>query len=210
MASSLLVGLTGGIGAGKSTVARALVERGALLVDGDAASRDVVDPRTPGGAALLPRIAALLGAEAIASDGSLDRAAVAARVFADDALRREYNALLRPAILAEVARRIHALRRSPGVVVHEIPLLSRATAPLPWSYDVVVTVEAEESLRMQRLQQIRGHTADEARRRIRAQGDEAGRVAVADIVLRTDGALTDTLRAADELWAQLSARRLPR
>lgn len=210
MASSLFVGLTGGIGAGKSTVARALVEHGALLVDGDAASRDVVDPRTPGGAALLPRIAALLGTEAIASDGSLDRAAVAARIFADDALRQEYNALLRPAILAEVARRIDALRRSPGVVVHEIPLLSRATAPLPWSYDVVVTVEAEESLRLQRLQQIRGHTADEARRRIRAQGDEADRVAVADIVLRTDGALTDTLHAADELWAQLNARCLPR
>ncbi|WP_262001602.1 dephospho-CoA kinase [Microbacterium sp. Mcb102] len=210
MTASTLVGLTGGIAAGKSTVARALATHGARIVDGDAAARDVVDPRTPGGAALLPRIAALLGDEVLAPDGALDRAAVAARVFGDDALRGQYNALLRPAILDEVALRIAEARHDPGVVVHEIPLLNRTTAPLPWTYDLVVTVEAVASTRLQRLQNDRGHDAAEAERRIRAQGEEADRVAIADVVLRTDGTLDETLRATASLWAQLSAERPPR
>ncbi|MFK3677856.1 dephospho-CoA kinase [Microbacterium sp. NPDC090218] len=210
MTASLLVGLTGGIAAGKSTVARALANHGARIVDGDAAARDVVDPRTPGGAALVARIATLLGDEVVAADGALDRAAVATRVFGDDELLWRYNALLRPAILAEVARRIEEARRTPGVVVHEIPLLSRTTAPLPWTYDLVVTVEASDAVRTQRLQDDRGHTAAEAERRIRAQGEEADRVAIADVVLRSDGTLDETLRATAALWEQLTAARPPR
>jgi dephospho-CoA kinase len=210
MTASTLVGLTGGIAAGKSTVARALATSGARIVDGDAAARDVVDPRTPGGATLLPRIAALLGDDVLAPDGTLDRAAVAARVFGDDELLRRYNALLRPAILAEVAGRIEEALRTPGVVVHEIPLLSRTTAPLPWTYDLVVTVEASEATRMQRLQDDRGHDAAEAARRLRAQGAETDRLAIADIVLRTDGTIDETLRATAALWERLSAVRPPR
>lgn len=210
MHPSTLVGLTGGIAAGKSTVARALAAHGARVVDGDAAARDVVDPGTPGGAALLPRIAALLGDDVLTPDCALDRAAVAARVFGDADLLYRYNVLLRPAILDEVARRIAEARRVPGIVVHEIPLLSRTTAPLPWTYDLVVTVEASEPVRMVRLQRERGHDAAEAERRLRAQGDEADRIAIADVVLRTDGALDETLRQSAALWARLSAERPPR
>lgn len=210
MTVATLVGLTGGIAAGKSTVARALAEHGARIVDGDAAARTVVDPATPDGAALLARIEALLGGGVLAPDGGLDRAAVGARVFADAELRRRYAALLRPAILDEVAARIAEAVASPGVVVHEIPLLSRRTAPLPWTYDLVVTVEAAEAVRLRRLREDRGHDHAEAERRLRAQGEEADRVAVADVVLRTDGTLDDTLAAAAALWERLSAARPPR
>ncbi|WP_226531174.1 dephospho-CoA kinase [Microbacterium paraoxydans] len=208
--STVLVGLTGGIAAGKSTVARALAALGARIVDGDAAARDVVDPRTPGGPVLVRRITALLGDDVLAADGALDRAVVATRVFGDDRLRAQYNALLRPAILAEVARRIEEARAVPGVVVHEIPLLSRTTAPLPWTYDLIVTVEAAEEVRMQRLRNGRGYDDAEAARRIRAQGEEADRVAVADVVLRTDGTLDQTRDATAALWESLSAERPPR
>ncbi|MFD7871757.1 dephospho-CoA kinase [Microbacterium sp. NPDC059771] len=210
MTAAILVGLTGGIAAGKSTVARALAAHGARIVDGDAAARAIVDPGTTDGAALLDRITALLGAEVRTADGSLDRAAVAARVFDDPALLSRYNALLRPALLAEVAARIAEARREPGVVVHEIPLLSRTTAPLPWTYDRVVTVEAAEAMRLRRLREERGHDAAEAERRLRAQGAEADRIAIANEVLRTDGTLADTLAATAVLWERLSAARPPR
>lgn len=210
MRASTLVGLTGGIAAGKSTVARVLAAHGARVVDGDAAARDVIDPGTPGGVALLARIAELLGDDVLTSDGALDRAVASARVFGDADLLHRYNALLRPAILDEVARRIAEARRVPGIVVHEIPLLSRTTAPLPWAYDLVVTVEASETVRMERLQRERGHDAADAMRRLRAQGDEADRIAIADVVLRTDGALDETLRRSAALWARLSAGRPPR
>ena len=210
MTTSTLVGLTGGIAAGKSTVARALADHGARIVDGDAAARAVVDPATPAGRSLLARIAGLLGDDALTADGALDRAAVAERVFGDDELRRQYNALLRPAILDEVGRRIADARSRGGVVVHEIPLLNRTTAALPWTYDLVVTVEAAETERMRRLVHERGHDTAEAERRLRAQGEEADRVAIADIVLRTDGSQDETLQATAALWERLSAARPPR
>ncbi len=201
----MLVGLTGGIGAGKSTVAGILAELGARIVDGDRAARDVVDPQTPTGARLISRIAALLGDSVVRDDGSLDRALVADGIFSDEELLRDYNALLRPALLDEVAHRIADATAEPGVVVHEIPLLSRTSAPLPWAYDLVVTVEAAPEMRMRRLQIDRGYGADEAVRRVRAQGDEQDRIAIADFVLRTDGSIDETRRATGELWARLNA-----
>lgn len=207
MSTSLLVGLTGGIAAGKSTVARALAAHGARIVDGDDAARAVVDHRSDDGTALLTRIADLLGADVRLADGSLDRAAVATRVFGDDGLRRDYDALMRPALLSEVERRITSARSAPGIVVHEIPLLSRRTVPLPWHYDIVVTVEARSSVRLERLKLDRGHTAEEASRRLRAQGDEADRVAIADVVIRTDGTMDETRAAVAELWVRLNDER---
>ncbi|MGS0562575.1 dephospho-CoA kinase [Microbacterium aurugineum] len=208
--TSILVGLTGGIAAGKSTVARELTALGARIVDGDAVARDVVDPRTPGGAALVRSIAELLDTDVLAADGTLDRAVVSARVFGDADLLRQYNALLRPAILSEVGARIERARRTPGVVVHEIPLLSRTTAPLPWTYDLIVTVEAAEDTRLRRLQDGRGYARAEAERRIRAQGEEVDRIAIADVVLRTDGTLEETRSATASLWERLTADRPPR
>jgi dephospho-CoA kinase len=207
MPTSTLVGLTGGIAAGKSTVARALASYGARIVDGDAAARDVVSPESPNGPILLGRIVTLLGEDVLAQNGTLDRATVASRIFDDPDLLREYNALLRRPILEEVARRIEEARRAPGVVVHEIPLLSRTSAPLPWAYDLVVTVEASEPARLRRLQTERGLDPAEAERRLRAQGEEADRVAIADVVLRTDGTLDETLRATTALWERISAER---
>ena len=207
MTPSSLVALTGGIGAGKSTVARCLAEHGARIVDGDDAARTAVDPRTPHGAALLAQIAELLGGDAVTADGTLDRGIVATRIFGDERLRRDYDALLRPAIIAEVAGRITEERRVPGVVVHEIPLLSSRTAPLPWAYDLVVTVEASEDARLARLQDARGYGREEAEARVRAQGSEADRVAIADVVLRTDGTLDETRAAATALWTRLSSGR---
>lgn len=204
------MGLTGGIGAGKSTIARALAEHGARIVDGDRAARAVVDRRTTTGDALLGQIVRVIGIDALTDDGDLDRAAVAERVFADDELLQEYNALLRPAVLAEVAQRIADACSSPGIVVHEIPLLTRSSAPLPWRYDLVITVEAAENVRLQRLQHGRGHSIDEARRRIRAQGEEADRIAIADVVLRTYVDLTETLDEIDALWARLNSEHPPR
>lgn len=205
MSGAVLVGLTGGIGAGKSTVARMLQQHGARLIDGDAVARDVVDPATPGGQELLVKISALLGSTALRADGSLDRTAVGALVFGDEALRQAYNALIHPAIRDEVGRRIAQERRSPGVIVHEIPLLRRGSAPLPWTYDLVVTVEADAAVRQHRLADGRGLDAEDARRRILAQGDEADRTAIADVVLRTDGSLAETSRQVAELWGRLTA-----
>lgn len=207
MNSALLVGLTGGIGAGKSTVARFLAAHGARLVDGDAAARDAMDPRTVSGAALLPRIAELIGSGVIDSDGGLDRQAVAARIFTDPALLQQYNALVRPTVLAAVAARVTRESSGAGVVVHELPLLSRNTPPLPWTYDLIVTVEADEQVRVARLIADRGYDSAEARRRIQAQGAEEDRLAIADHVLRTDGDLDRTRTEAAALWLRLSAAR---
>ncbi len=207
--TTLLVGLTGGIAAGKSTVARDLVMRGARLVDSDAAARDIVDPSTDRGAALLTQIEELLGPGVRTSSGALDRSAVAARVFADQPLLQQYNALMRPAILEELRERIEEATRTSGVIVHEAPLLNRTTSPLPWTYDLVVTVEASPEVRLQRLIESRAHTAADAAARIRAQGEEADRRAIADVVLRTDLGSDHTRHGIDALWSLLSAGRPP-
>ncbi|WP_300268133.1 dephospho-CoA kinase [Microbacterium sp.] len=204
-ASALLVALTGGIGAGKSTVAAILESAGARLIDADSVARDVVAPSAET-EHLRQQIAALLGDGVTHDDGSLDRQAIADRVFADEALRRAYNGLIHPAIRDEVGRRIADERCRGGIIVHEIPLLSAHSSPLPWTYDVIVTVEADAAERADRLSRIRGYDSAEAWRRIRAQGEETDRVAIADIVVRTDADRAETSRRALELWDQLTRR----
>lgn len=198
-----LIAVTGGIGAGKSTVVRRLGSHGAKIISADATARRVVDPDTARGRSLLDQVTALLGQDARRADGSLDRERVAALVFQDSTLRERYNAVIHPAIMAATADEIDALRSSEEVVLHEIPLLSADTPPLPWTYDLVVTVEADREERIHRLQQFRGYSAEQAAARISAQGAEERRTAVADVVLRTDGSLTRTERLVDELWDRL-------
>ncbi|MCR2824151.1 dephospho-CoA kinase [Microbacterium sp. zg.Y909] len=200
-----LVALTGGIGAGKSTVSRALAARGAQVIDADATARRVVDPQGPDGPVVLAQIASLLGHQVIRQDGSLDRERVAAVVFHDEELRLRYNAIIHPAIMHATAAEIAAHRGSEAVVVHEIPLLTADSADLPWTYDVIVTVEAAAHERIRRLQSDRGYTREDAEARVRAQGDEERRLAIADVVIRTDGSPADTERRADELWRRLTA-----
>jgi len=200
-----LVAITGGIGAGKSTVTRALAARGAQVIDADATARRVVDPRGSEGPGVLAQIASLLGREVIRQDGSLDRERVAAVVFHDEELRLRYNGIIHPAIMHATAREIAAHRGSEAVVVHEIPLLTADSADLPWTYDVIVTVEAAAHERIRRLQSGRGYTREHAEARVRAQGDEERRLAIADVVIRTDGSPADTERRADDLWRRLTA-----
>lgn len=200
-----LIALTGGIGAGKSTVARMLTDRGARLIDADDLARRVVDPADDRGRAVLAAIAARFGDDLIGPDGRLDRARTADRVFADPDARAAYNAIVHPALREATVDAIAALRaaRDEGIVVHEIPLLTADTGPLPWTYDLVVTVETDPEVRLDRLVSRRGYSPEHARARIAAQGDETDRIAIADVVVRTDGDLTDTERSVAEMWNRL-------
>lgn len=196
-----LIALTGGIASGKSTIARRLAEHGAVVVDADAIVRDVQRP----GSRVLEAISAEFGSDVIAPDGELDRAALAAIVFADPEARTRLNEIVHPAVRAESQRRFdEALGRGDGtVVVYDVPLLVEARVDDPW--DSVVVAHAPASIRRERLQRLRGMTAEEADRRISAQVDDDQRLAIADVVIDTAGDLEATLAQVDALWAELTA-----
>jgi dephospho-CoA kinase len=198
----LLVGLTGGIASGKSVVARRLAEHGAVVVDADAIAREVVEPGTPG----LARIAEEFGTEVIAADGSLDRAALGAIVFADPAKLAVLNGITHPAVLELSQRRFaEAGAADPdAVVVYDVPLLSEARGKA--EFDVVVVVSAPEETRIERMVSLRGMSREEAERRIRSQVSEEERRALADHVIESGGTLDETLAQADELWTVLHQR----
>lgn len=198
----LLVALTGGIASGKSTVARRLAERGAVVVDADQVARDVVAPGEPA----LERIAATFGSGVLAADGSLDRPALGAIVFADPDGRAKLNAITHPAVLARSRELFAAAAEAdPGaIVVYDIPLLVEAGRHD--EFDLVVVVHAAEEVRRDRLMTVRGMTRDEALARIRSQAPEEQRLAIADVVIDADGALEETLAQADALWENLRAR----
>jgi dephospho-CoA kinase len=187
------VGLTGGIGAGKSAVARLLAGHGAVVVDADAIAREVVAAGTPGLAAVL----AEFGAAVRAPDGGLDRAALARIVFADaDALRR-LNAIVHPLVAARRAELVDAA--PPGaVIVDDIPLL--AENRLAGGFDLVLVVTAPEQQRIERLAAGRGMAEAEARSRMAAQATDADRAAVADVLIANDGPLADLAARVDEVW----------
>lgn len=191
------VGLTGGIGSGKSTVARMLADRGAVVIDADALAREAVAPGTPGLAAVVTE----LGPSVLAADGSLDRAAVAAIVFADaDALAR-LEAVVHP-IVAQLTERRRQAAGPGAIVVHDVPLL--AENRLAGRYDLVVVVDAPDESRLRRLV-ARGLTPDDAQARMAVQAGRAERLAVADVVIDngTDlAALEDQVAA---LWERLCA-----
>lgn len=192
----LRVGLTGGIGSGKSTVARALARRGAVVIDADVIAREVVEPGQPGLAAVVERF----GAGVLDADGRLDRPKLAALVFADAAARADLNAIVHPRVAAETGRRI-AAAPSDAVVVIDVPLLVEAARS---GYDLVVVVEAPEPVRLERLVG-RGMNPEDARKRMAAQASDAERRKVADVVLDNDGSEDDLERQIDALWARLTA-----
>lgn len=191
----LAVGLTGGIGAGKSTVARQLAALGAVVVDADAVAREVVLPGTPGLAAVVEEF----GAGVLAADGSLDRPALARLAFADDARRAALNAVLHPRIAART-RALLAQAPPDAVVVHDVPLLVENR--LGPDYHLVVVVEAPEDLRRRRLVEQRGMSEQDAAARLRAQAGEAQRRAAADVLLDTSGPPERTAPAVRRLWQQ--------
>ena len=189
----LRVGLTGGIGAGKSTVAEALARLGAVVVDADQLARRVVEPGSPG----LDAVAEAFGAGVLAADGSLDRAALGRLVFSDDAARARLNGILHPRI-AELTAREVATAPADAVLVHDVPLLvENGLGP---NYQLVVVVTAPVEERVRRLVRDRGMAEQEARARIAAQADDAARAEAADVLLDNGGDRDRTLSAVQRLW----------
>jgi len=195
----LRVGLTGGIGTGKSEVSRRLASYGAVVIDADAVAREVVAPGTPG----LAEVASEFGPDVMRSDGSLDRARLAALVFADEALRRKLNAIVHP----RVRERMAELERQAGdvpVVVHDVPLL--AENQLAGGYDLVVVVDVPARIQLERLARERGMPREQAEARMHAQATREDRLAVADIVVDNSGSLAELDREVGDLWAELRKR----
>lgn len=197
-----IVALTGGIASGKSTIARRLVEHGAVLVDADALVREVQQPGSP----VLDAIAAEFGEDVLLPDGSLDRAALGSRVFGDPDAVRRLNAIVHPAVRTESTRRMQeALAADPAaVVVYDVPLLVEARASDPWQLIIVAHAPAE--VRLERLVSLRGMTAEDATARIASQVSDEARLAIADVVIDTAGTMDDTLRQVDALWSELPTR----
>ena len=193
----LRVGLTGGIGAGKSTVSRLLAARGAMVIDADRLAREVVEPGTDGYAALLDEF----GPSVLSADGSVNRATLAELVFADEAARRRLETIIHPRVRAR-AKELEAQADPQAVVVHEIPLLVETSAD---GFDVVVAVDIAEDEAVRRLLG-RGMSADDAWSRIRTQASREQRRAVADVVLDNSGGTDSLSEQVEALWRDLSAR----
>jgi dephospho-CoA kinase len=190
----LRIGLTGGIGSGKSTVSRLLGERGAVVVDADVIAREVVAPGTPGLAAIVEAF----GPTVLAADGSLDRPGLAAVVFADPQARRRLDGIVHPLVRAR-AGELEAAAPADAVVVHDVPLLAETGQGS--SYDLVVVVEADPAVRVARLVQ-RGLTADDARARIAVQATDEQRRAIADTVPDNSGTPEQLAEQVDRFWAE--------
>lgn len=187
------MGLTGGIGAGKSTVAARLREHGAAVIDADAIAREVVAPGTDGLAAVIERF----GEDLLTADGALDRQVLATRAFADEASRRDLNAIMHP----RIGERTEELMRDAGddaVVVHDVPLL--VEGGLGSAYHLVIVVDAAESTRVHRLASSRGIAEADARARIAAQATTEQRTRAADVWLDNSGESGEVRTAVDSLW----------
>jgi dephospho-CoA kinase len=195
----LRVGLTGGIGSGKSEVARRLVAHGAVLIDADLVAREVVEPGTPGLAAVI----AEFGAEVLRPDGSLDRERLGSIVFADPDRRAALGAIVHP-LISERVQELSETAPAGSVVVYDVPLL--AENDLAGTYDTVVVVDAPVETQVARLVGVRGMTEDAARARIAAQATRAERRAIADHVIDNSGTLEELFARVDALWAELSAK----
>ena len=196
----LTVGLTGGIGSGKSAVSRLLADRGAVVVDADVIAREVVEVGTAG----LSAVAQEFGSQVILADGSLDREALGQLVFNDpDALRR-LNAVVHPLIGARTSELVEQARQAgTEVLVHDVPLLvENGMAGL---YDVVVVVTAAPSTQLDRLVRLRGMSEQDARSRIGSQALLADKVAVATHLVHNDGPIRELSPQVDTLWQLLKS-----
>jgi dephospho-CoA kinase len=189
----LLVGLTGGIGSGKSTVSAGLAARGALVIDADAITRELQEPGTE----VFDRIVERFGPGVLGAGGRLDRPALAAVVFNDPGARRDLEAIVHPAVALESQRRIAALGGEADVVVYDVPLLVEAGRG---GFDVVVVVDVDPEVAVRRLVDGRGMAEADVRARIASQAGRQARLAVADRVVDNSGGLDDLERQLDELW----------
>jgi dephospho-CoA kinase len=189
----LRIGLTGGIGAGKSAAAARLEHLGAVVVDSDVLAREVVAPGTDG----LAAVVAAFGSGVLDREGALDRPALGARVFGDDAARKALEDIVHPRVRARVEE-LTAAAPADAIVVNDVPLL--VEAGLAAAYQLVVVVAAAEARRVERLARTRGMAADQARARITAQATDAQRRDAADALLVNDGSVADLHAAVDALW----------
>jgi dephospho-CoA kinase len=195
----LKVGLTGGIGAGKSEVSRLLVGHGAVLIDADRIAREVVAPGTPG----LAAVAEAFGPQVLAADGSLDRPKLGSIVFADPARLAVLNSIVHPLVGARSSE-LERAAAADAVVVHDVPLLAEnGLAPL---YDVVIVVDAAPGTQLDRLTRLRGMTEEDARARMAAQATREKRLEIADIVIDNDVPLEALQQRVGEVWADLVGR----
>lgn len=195
----LKVGLTGGIGAGKSEVSWLLVEHGAVLIDADRIAREVVEPGTPGLAAVVDAF----GEDVLAPDGSLDRPKLGSIVFADPAKLAVLNSIVHPLVGAR-SRDLENAASADAVVVHDVPLL--AENGLAALYDLVIVVDASPSTQLDRLIRLRGMTEEDARARMAAQATRDKRLEIADVVIDNDVPLQELERRVEEVWADLVER----
>jgi len=196
-----LIGLTGGIAAGKSAVAARLVEHGAVLVDADRLAREVVEPGTPGLAAIAKRF----GPGVIAADGSLNRPALGAIIFSNADGRQALNDITHPAIWRR-ARELFAAAEAADpnvVIVYDVPLLVEAAADRPMRFDLVVVVMADAATRVARLVELRGMSSDEASTRINSQATDEQRRAAADVIIDSNGTIEHTMEQVDALWERV-------
>jgi dephospho-CoA kinase len=189
----LKVGLTGGIGAGKSAVAQRLAARGAVLIDADVLAREVVAAGTEGLAAVVEAF----GHQVLGPDGELDRPALGARVFGDDAARRRLEGIIHPRVRARTAE-LTAAAAPDAIVVNDVPLL--VETGLAASYHLVVVVDADPAVRIRRLVTTRGMSEEQATARIAAQADDAVRRDAADVVLANDRDLDQLDGQVERLW----------
>ncbi|MEU3478604.1 dephospho-CoA kinase [Streptomyces sp. NPDC033754] len=195
----LKVGLTGGIGAGKSEVSRLLVSYGAVLIDADRIAREVVEPGTPG----LAAVVAAFGDDVLTGDGALDRPKLGSIVFADADRLATLNAIVHPLVGARSAE-LESRAGTGDVVVHDVPLLTEnGLAPL---YDLVVVVDASPETQLDRLVRLRGMAETEARARMTAQATRAQRLAIADLVIDNDGPLDALEPQVRKVWDELERR----
>jgi dephospho-CoA kinase len=196
----LLVGLTGGIGSGKSTVARLLERRGAAVIDADQLAREAVAKGTPG----YDRVVEAFGHDVVTSDGALDRSALAARIFSDPVQRSTLEAIVHPEVARRFGDQVDAYRGTDRVVVYVTPLLVElGLAP---AFDVVIVVTASPHLRVSRGASDRGLSPDEVRGRMAAQATDEQRAEVADVLIDNDGSLAELEPQVDRLWIDHMAR----
>jgi dephospho-CoA kinase len=190
----IVVGLTGGIGSGKSTVAQLLARRGAVIVDADAIVHELQQPGSP----LLEQLAERFGPEIIAGGGALDRAKLAALAFGDDGAVTDLNTIVHPAVRHEIARRVAANARTDNVVVLDIPLITDRDT---YAMAALVVVDVPTEVAVQRVVAERAITEDQVRSRMAAQLPREQRLAMADRVIDNSGDRKALERQVDDVWA---------
>lgn len=197
-----LIGLTGGIASGKSVIARRLAEHGAVHIDADELARQVVEPGEPA----LMDIEREFGRDVIGADGRLDRAALAAVIFRDPERRATLNSVTHPAVKRRALDLMTTAEAADphAVVVYDVPLLVEAKVDAEHAFDLIVVAHANTRTRMDRLVELRGLTREEAMHRLNSQVSDTERLAIADVVIDTNGTIEETLQQADALWERAS------